>query len=736
MSVSIFLLPDVHADFIPGPFKELAISLFTKVPDTVTERSILAIIFGILCYFGCSFFIRDKSDPKRFEFLRIALAVVLGVMTAIGVPEFFLQLIFGIDKAHGGLWGSVGGLLVVFTPIIVLILFATKLPSDGPASLGRVLVLSMAVVIISVLQSVDNVHSFVNGSGLGSFKISDMLLFVQLGLLFWVGIELRKVFQGMGGDRAFSGAAQESAVRGGFNAPESEGRIKKYKDRLRHQFGKSKASAREAKLEEETARVDRAEEAVEVEASASKDAGSAITEAAKHEEELARVRTEMETKFNADLEASKAIMLEEDATRKRDLMRGALETIRKDVGAIVEQEKSEERYKKEGIKKLNESLVVMREGEVACVVALKGATQASRRLKALTSKEFDGLDDYVRKKEKSIAELVKQAKMYSRKADASKIPAEAQGFKATAGSIGRQAEKLQGELEIQRKKVEQLKTLKPMLETNQGAISDVLQRNVMSQLADIKNVHKGIYTLQRKGVSALEKTYSAKYQELVTAFQKNSVAAKLADPANPPETVIPEETAELGGVFACLISIQATSKEFFHMICIPWLNDAVLVVDKAKGIENSLGYIDKAIDNLVNAYVKFDEACIELQDNPKKKLELQEIKKLEDAEALEAKMKVEKEPGIISEYDKIKEVLVKDIQAVRDHISFIDQDMAYVASLQKTVLGRLEDLQKALTVGTEKKDVAATDAIKEAEKSAGAAANAAATAAGTAPPGT
>jgi hypothetical protein len=416
-------------------------------------------------------------------------------------------------------------------------------------------------------------------------------------------------------------------------------------------------------------------------------------------------------------------------------MRQTLELVRGDVGKLVENERTEEKYKKAGLKKLQESMAVMNEAESGCEAMINGEKTASRTLRRLTAKEFDDLDGYLNDKQRKIRSLEKQQSQFEAKARKSRIPAEAQGFDATAKSIGRQVEKLKVELEMQQKKVDQLKSFKQMLETNQQAISDVLQRNITPELNDVKKVFADLRRLRQTGLSHVEKDFNTRYQSLVTAFEKNTVAAKLADPKNSPEEVIGDETVELGSVFAGMISIMATSKEFYEKTALPMLKDASLVVDKTKNIEVSLEYIDKAIMNLTNAFDKFDEACVDLQDDPKKKLELQQIKKLEDAKTLEENLKQQKEANIPSQFDKVKAGILQDIQAVQNHLTAIQQEMDGLNMLQKAVLGRLETLQNVLAASQEKKEVEADRKIEEAEKSAGAAATAISAAAGRPPPG-
>ncbi|MFH1916513.1 MAG: hypothetical protein ABIJ21_04565, partial [Nanoarchaeota archaeon] len=520
-----------------------------------------------------------------------------------------------------------------------------------------------------------------------------------------------------------------SSGRWNFPVKEREDRIGRDK-RLLRELGRGKKKERAETLEEEEARDERAEESAEAEASGAADAGKALDDEVKREEDAGRVETAEERDIMADADALKSVPAEADDVRRREVMRGALEKIHADVGKLVEQEKTEEKFKKEGLQKLDESFAVMREAEAGCAFAIGKSQKTARVLRRLTSKEFDGLNKYLKKKEQKIKNLIKQQKNFEKKARSSKIPAEAQGFKATANSIGRQAEKLQQELVVQQKKVEQLKNFKQMLDTNQQAIGEVLQKTITPEINDIKKVFADLKRIRKSGMNNLEKTFNAQYKSMFDAFEKNTIPEKLADPANPPETVIPEETAALGGVFAGMISIRAMSKEFFEKTGLPILQDASLVVDKAKGIESALGYLDKAILNLTNAFDEFDEASIDLQDDPKKRLELQEVKKLEDAEVMEENTKVQKEAAVVSQYDTIKASITKDIQDVQAHIRFIEQEMSNTQFMQNAVLGRLEDLQNMLAAGAEKKEVEAERKIEEAEKSAGAAAEATATAAG------
>ncbi|MFH1916093.1 MAG: hypothetical protein ABIJ21_02410, partial [Nanoarchaeota archaeon] len=257
--VSLLFLPAVHADLIPGILKKALSDLFSGVPAPYVQKSILAIIYFLIFLFAVSFFIKDTSDPKRFAGIRIMLSIVLAVVAGIGTPKAFLTIIFG-TQGGAGMWGGVGGLIVILAPVVGLTYLGYKMPREGPGSIGTLLVIFLAIVMLSVVQNIGGENG-IDDTMMGQkmpddLKLSDALSLIQVGLLIWAGFQARRVFIRMGNDRPLSAGALTSSGRWNFPVKEREDRIGRDK-RLLRELGRGKKKERAETLEEEEARDER-----------------------------------------------------------------------------------------------------------------------------------------------------------------------------------------------------------------------------------------------------------------------------------------------------------------------------------------------------------------------------------------------------------------------------------------------------------------------------------------------
>jgi len=117
------MMPIALADLLPHIVQDTFRELFDGLPQSYNQRAILGLLFFALFYYALSFVIKSKdtgySKATTFKGAKIIMAVVLAMITAIGMPRSMLDLIYMS-------WGWIGGILLVILPIVLFMVIAHK----------------------------------------------------------------------------------------------------------------------------------------------------------------------------------------------------------------------------------------------------------------------------------------------------------------------------------------------------------------------------------------------------------------------------------------------------------------------------------------------------------------------------------------------------------------------------------------------------------------------------------
>lgn len=186
-------MPFVSADIMPSIIKDAFTKLFGgSYPEVYVQRTIIWILFFAIYYFASSFVFIDKAtvatQPKKFSGVRTIVAVVLAVITAIGIPDPWLAAIFNV-------WGWAGGLIIILTPVLgIMFLAHMAFPQNRFGDGFRAVIFLISIVLL--YQIITVLDTFANQPP--GFSLSD---FTQLIIFIFFIMAVINAFRAMFGTR-------------------------------------------------------------------------------------------------------------------------------------------------------------------------------------------------------------------------------------------------------------------------------------------------------------------------------------------------------------------------------------------------------------------------------------------------------------------------------------------------------------------------------------------------------